>query len=62
MKPQELTVLCHYSKGEAGVLQIIQCSFETFLKKNFKMFQNTDIPAYNTYDKWPLISGGMICI
>ena len=33
MKPQKLSVLCKYSEGEADVLQIIQSSFKTFLRK-----------------------------
>ena len=33
MKPQELTVSCHYSDKETDILQIIQGSFDTFLKK-----------------------------
>ena len=34
MKPQELTVLCRY--GETEMIQIIQSSFGTFLKKELQ--------------------------
>ena len=33
MKPQELTVSCHYPERGTDILQIIQGSFDTFLKK-----------------------------
>ena len=33
MKPQELTVSCHYSESDADILQILLSSFDIFLKK-----------------------------
>ncbi len=33
MKPQELTVSCRYTESEISIIQIIQSSFETFLRK-----------------------------
>ena len=36
MKPQALTVSCHYSKGTADILQIVQSSFNAFLRKELQ--------------------------
>ena len=36
MKPQELTILYHYSEGEGSIIQIIQSSFDTFLRKELQ--------------------------
>ena len=36
MKPQELIILCHYSEGGDSIIQIIQSSFDTFLKKELQ--------------------------
>ncbi len=36
MKPQELTILCHYSEGGDSIIQIIQSSFDTFLRKELQ--------------------------
>ena len=36
MKPQDLTVLCRYAEREADILQIIQSSFGTFLRKELQ--------------------------
>ena len=36
MKPKELTILCHYSEGGDSIIQIIQSSFDTFLKKELQ--------------------------
>lgn len=36
MKPQELTILCHYSEGEDSIIQIIQSSFDAFLRKELQ--------------------------
>ena len=36
MKPQDLTVLCCYAEREADILQIIQSSFGTFLRKELQ--------------------------
>ena len=36
MKPQELTTLCHYSEGGDSIIQIIQSSFDTFLRKELQ--------------------------
>lgn len=39
MKPQELTILCHYSEGGDSIIQIIQIiqsSFDTFLRKELQ--------------------------
>ncbi len=36
MKPQELTILCHYSEGGDSIIQIIQSSFDAFLRKELQ--------------------------
>ena len=36
MKPKELTILCHYSEEEGSIIQIIQNSFDTFLRKELQ--------------------------
>ena len=36
MKPQELIILCHYSEGGDSIIQIIQSSFDTFLRKELQ--------------------------
>lgn len=36
MKTQELILTCQYSEREQTVTQIIQNSFDTFLKKEFQ--------------------------
>ena len=36
MKPQELTILCHYTEEGDSIIQIIQSSFDTFLKKELQ--------------------------
>ena len=36
MKPQELTVSCRYTEGDAGILQIVQSSFNAFLRKELQ--------------------------
>ena len=36
MKLLELTVSCHYSEGEADILQLLLSSFDTFLKKELQ--------------------------
>ena len=36
MKPQELTILCHCSEGGDSIIQIIQSSFDTFLRKELQ--------------------------
>ena len=36
MKPKELTILCHYSGGEGTIIQIIQSSFDIFLRKELQ--------------------------
>ena len=36
MKMQELMLTCRYSKDEQTVAQIIESSFETFLKKELQ--------------------------
>lgn len=42
MKSQELTVSCHYSKGEDSILRIIQSSFDAFLRKELQGLPNED--------------------
>ena len=36
MKSQELTILCHYAEGGDNIIQIIQSSFDTFLRKELQ--------------------------
>ncbi len=36
MKPQELTILCHYSEGGDSMIRIIQSSFDAFLRKELQ--------------------------
>ena len=36
MKPQELIILCHYSEEEGSIIQIIQNSFDIFLRKELQ--------------------------
>ena len=36
MKPQDVVLLCQYSEDETRIVQIIQSSFDTFLKKEIR--------------------------
>lgn len=36
MKPQELVFVCCYFEGERTIAQIIQSSFDTFLRKELQ--------------------------
>jgi len=36
MEPQELTVSCGYTESEINIIQIIQSSFDTFLRKELQ--------------------------
>ena len=36
MKPQDLTVLCHWAEGETSIARMIQSSFAAFLKKELQ--------------------------
>ena len=45
MKPQELTVLCQYSKEETSITRIIQSSFAAFLKKELQNVEKCLRPA-----------------
>ncbi len=61
MKKQELVVTDVYAKEGPDAAQIIQSSFNSFLKKSFAALQNFHIVSYNAHDEWPLISGGIVC-
>ncbi len=60
MKKQELVVTDLYAK-EGDAAQIIQSSFDAFLRKNFAALQNPQPVFYNTHDELPLIPGGIVC-
>nr|WP_325233108.1 hypothetical protein [uncultured Oscillibacter sp.] len=39
MKTQEIMLTCHYTGEEIGIAQIIQKSFEIFLKKELRVVE-----------------------
>ena len=45
MKPQELVLMCHYSMEEQSIAQILQSSFDIFLKKELQNVAKLPCPA-----------------
>ena len=36
MKPKQISLICHYSSGQTSIAQIVQNSFNVFLKKELQ--------------------------
>lgn len=36
MKPKQTSVICHYAGKQTSILQIVQSSFDAFLKKELQ--------------------------
>ena len=61
MKLQEISITCQYVSDGPDAAQIIESSFDGFLKKHLQTLQNSPAPWYTEKDEWRLISGGKIC-